>query len=46
MKSCRDKRIGYPPAEAALPGDALGEPVAMAFLYRQTTQDAAGPFGA
>jgi hypothetical protein len=38
--------MAYPPAEAAPPGDALGEPVAMAFLYRQTTQDAAGPFGA
>ncbi|MCX5671073.1 MAG: heme-binding protein [Planctomycetota bacterium] len=38
--------MAYPPAEAAPPRDALGEPVAMAFLYRQTTQDTAGPFGA
>jgi hypothetical protein len=38
--------MAYPPAKAEPPGDALGEPVAMAFLYRQTTQDAAGPFGA
>jgi len=38
--------MAYPPAEAAPPGDALGEPAAMAFLYRKTTQDAAGPFGA
>jgi hypothetical protein len=38
--------MAYPPAEAAPPGDALGKPTAMAFLYRRTTQDAAGPFGA
>jgi hypothetical protein len=38
--------MAYQPAKVEPPGDALGEPVAMAFLYRQTTQDAAGPFGA
>jgi hypothetical protein len=38
--------MAYPPTKAEPPGDALGEPVAMAFLYRQTAQDASGSFGA
>lgn len=38
--------MAYQPPETASSGNALGEPVAMAFLYRKTTQDTAGPFGA
>lgn len=38
--------MAYPPAEAPAHGDTLGEPMAMAFLYRRATEGTAGPVGA